>query len=221
MQMVEAHARQQCGPQAHQQAGPHDSPTRQTAGRESHPDRDEHRVALGQKGRNRSFGVGQTVHLEDEPQRAEDPDAQSLFPFQGIGADGESGPGTVWIESLPLATDPIANQEQRRCARETAGHQQGGQEQAGVPRRVALPQLLNGFEQREAESPEGTGADQDQRGDDPGVHEKETPPCGGVSWNIVEDDSAYWVETVVLSAIQPTSSSDFGSLAGITPPSEM
>ena len=31
----------------------------------------------------------------------------------------------------------------------------------------------------------------------------------------------YWVDTVVLSAIHPTSRRDLGSLAGITPPSVM
>ena len=172
MQMVEADTGQQCGPQAHQQACPHDGPTRQAAGRESDPDWDEYGVALGQKGGNRTFGVGQTVHLENEPQRAKDPDAQSLFPFQGSGADGESGPGTVWIAPSPLATDSIADHEQHRGASETAGHQQGGQKQAGIPRCVALPQLLNGFEQRKTEGPEGTSADQDQRGDDTGIHQK-------------------------------------------------
>ena len=40
----------------------------------------------------------------------------------------------------------------------------------------------------------------------------------GIRKGLGED---YWVDTVVLSAIQPTSSSDLGSLAGITPPSEM
>ena len=40
----------------------------------------------------------------------------------------------------------------------------------------------------------------------------------GVLTELLED---YWVDTVVLSAIQPTSRSDLGSLAGITPPSAM
>ena len=40
----------------------------------------------------------------------------------------------------------------------------------------------------------------------------------GVLTELLED---YWVDTVVLSAIHPTSRSDLGSLAGITPPSAM
>jgi hypothetical protein len=44
--------------------------------------------------------------------------------------------------------------------------------------------LFDGLEQRKAEGPERAGPDQDQRGGDAGVHEKQKRrQDGGVSWD--------------------------------------
>jgi hypothetical protein len=88
------------------------------------------------------------------------------------------------LPSPPSAADSVANEEQTRRTGEAAGDQQGGQEQAGISRRIALAQLFDGLEQRKAEGPERAGPDQDQRGGDAGVHEKQKRrQDGGVSWD--------------------------------------